>query len=353
MTQSEKDQQLVADIAAEFAPTAPLSIDSITDGAINGTYAVTYTSKDGVHEKFILQRLHHIFQPSLMEDTDAVTAHLEKHGLMTSRPLHTRDGGLYLQIGDAWWRGLTYLPGKTINDGITKEQAFSAGKLIGKFHAALSDFPGTLVHSLPHFHDTPFIMERLKAVTARFSGTDKYAALIKDVNRVLTQYAALAIDHSQFPKRVIHADLKIGNVRFDSEGKEAIALIDLDTLMQQSVLVDIGDALRSWCGINGEDGAEQVFSVEICKAALTGYLSEAIFLSEKERARLLDGVTLITLELAARFLTDAFEEAYFVHHANYPSLYEQNKTRGHNQLALLEDFLSKKQELSHILTATS
>ena len=49
------------------------------------------------------------------------------------------------------------------------------------------------------------------------------------------------------PERIIHGDLKLNNIRFDETGNKAIAIVDLDTLGVSKIVIDIGDAIRSWC----------------------------------------------------------------------------------------------------------
>ena len=71
---------------------------------------------------------------------------------------------------------------------------------------------------------------------------------------------------------------------------------------------------------------------------LNGYLSVATHLTKREKESLTHGVSLVTLELAARFIIDAFEESYFQKHASYANLFEQGYIRAKNQLAFLDAF---------------
>ena len=54
------------------------------------------------------------------------------------------------------------------------------------------------------------------------------------------------------PSRICHGDLKINNLRFDDAG-QGLCLLDLDTLANLKLGLELGDALRSWCNPLGED----------------------------------------------------------------------------------------------------
>ena len=69
----------------------------------------------------------------------------------------------------------------------------------------------------------------------------KRAELVRPETRfVLKHYQTTKILEDQIkqnkiPKRVSHNDTKLNNVRFDIETKEAVCLVDLDTVMAGSV----------------------------------------------------------------------------------------------------------------------
>ena len=110
------------------------------------------------------------------------------------------------------------------------------------------------------------------------------------------------------PRRVIHGDLKVSNLRFS--GDEAVAIIDLDTCAYGTIDAELGDALRSWCNRASEDDAPR-FDVAFLEAALRGYAQGAAGLSDSEWAAIVPGLERICWELSARFCRDALEERYF------------------------------------------
>jgi thiamine kinase-like enzyme len=118
---------------------------------------------------------------------------------------------------------------------------------------------------------------------------------------------------------LIHGDPKFDNFLF--KGDKAIAIVDFDTIMLGSRLVDIGDGLRSWCRRDIKR-----FDIEACREIIVAYnsnVSDKISLREA-----LNSTALITLELAVRFLIDCFEESYFEwDKSKYRNAREHNKIR--------------------------
>lgn len=335
-----KSQTVPADIyekAAAFTTDKVATIDQITDGAINETYLV-----ETLGGRFILQKMNKIFSPVVMGNLDLIQPYVTSAAVLVPKGIDTVDGNPYLlNGGEHWYRALKFVPGKTIHDHVTVSQSESAAALVGSFHAALADCTSELATALPNFHNTPHYMERLKTVMWNNQDTTKTETLEPLATKILDLYKDTYVDLSALPQRVIHADLKISNILFSDEG-EAIALIDMDTLMRSSIVVEMGDALRSWCGTAGEDSAEQVFDEAIALAALESYRQAAVGITEEEIKLIPYGIGLLALELAARFITDAYEEVYFAKSTRYDSLYEQNKTRGENQLRFFEVFETKR-----------
>lgn len=327
------------EIARVFTSGAPVSCESVTRGSINKTYFVT---REGDHEvMFVLQRMHTLFTPLLMEDIERVTDVLASKGILTQRVIRTPNNERFVREGGAWWRALTYLPGTSVDAVSSATDITSAGVLLGAFHRALADFQESFSFTLAHYRDTRHYLKRmLDTVKSRPSGAE-FKAEAAYIEREL---ALILAAERALPVRVIHGDLKISNVLFDESGR-AVALIDLDTVMRHSIIADVGDAVRSWCALGDEDTENLAFSRERFQSVLDGYTAAAPFLTPKEHVALSWGAPLITLELAARFITDALEERYFVHRTDlYPSLHEQNRNRALNQLSLYKSM--KEQGIS-------
>jgi Ser/Thr protein kinase RdoA (MazF antagonist) len=146
----------------------------------------------------------------------------------------------------------------------------------------------------------------------------------------------------------VHGDPKISNVLF--EGDRAVALLDLDTCTRHSVLVDLGDAVRSWCRDGGED-ERQRFHLDRFDAILRGYAALGPPLESAERAHLGRAGRMITLELASRFLRDALEDEYFAwDETRYADRRAHNRARGRAMLYLAQDMAARQTEVDALVT---
>ncbi len=316
-----------------------MAVTAYGSGRINETFRVEAQSGT-----FVVQRLHPMFSAAVLADVDRVSRHLDGKGLLTARLVRTRDGALGVEHHGRCWRLLTHVPGRSFESGLDAARAASAAALVGRFHDAVRDLDYAFEHQLAGFHDTPLIMARLRDAAGSAAQGPRRRSLHPMVERVLDAFAALEARACDVPLRITHGDLKLSNVRFDPSGCAAIALLDLDTLGRRPLWVDLGDALRSWCNLADEDTpAHAAFSAEIFAAFLDGYLSTARFLTADERRAIPAGLELLTLELAARFLTDAFEERYFtLDSARYPDLYQQNHAKATAQLRFYDDVVAHR-----------
>ena len=155
---------------------------------------------------------------------------------------------------------------------------------------------------------------------------------------------------NNIPERVVHGDPKVGNIVFDQEG-HAKALIDLDTLARMPIVLELGDAFRSWCNRAGENSASNRFDLLMFRASVRGYAQGSNFtLNEQERQQIVTGTQTIMLELAARFCLDALQERYFGWDSTkYPSRSIHNQIRAEGQLSLAADLEQKKENAENIV----
>jgi Ser/Thr protein kinase RdoA (MazF antagonist) len=320
-----------------FPESTKISFKQSNKGAINSTYQVV-VEKDGEKKYYILQKMHKMFDVSIIEDIDFITTYLSTKEVKTQRVVKTKNGELFVRDNDSWWRMLTFIPGKILSFISSPAQVKEAGQLVGKFHNALIDCDYKFKFKLSHYHDVGFTMGELESVLKQNKNADKYIELKNIADDILIAYKNVS-KKINLPKHIIHNDLKITNIVFDGNKEKALALIDLDTLSYGTVAVELGDALRSWCMTGGEDTEKVVFDINTYKASLEGYFSTAKFLTEEEKKSIPFGVQLITLELAARFVIDAFNENYWnLDSSKYKNLFEQNKKRAHNQFDFFKKF---------------
>jgi Ser/Thr protein kinase RdoA (MazF antagonist) len=320
---------------AAYADLESAAIEPLAGGLIHDSFAVRAASG-----RYVLQNVRPIFDPGIHENIRAVTAHLERKGLLTSRLVPARDGRPLADLGaHGMWRLWTWIEGATYERCTSERQAASAGALLARFHGALADLDHDFCPLGITLHDTPAHLARL-AAALRASTSHR---LLRDVaalaERIRSASEALPrLDTVR--RRIAHGDPKFNNIRFaGSEAPahdRAIALLDLDTVSALPLWTDIGDAWRSWCNRRSEDDPEPELDVVRLESALTAYLSALpVELDAGERESLAYGLEWISLELAARFATDALEECYFGWDATrFPAAGEHNLARARAQIGL-------------------
>jgi Ser/Thr protein kinase RdoA (MazF antagonist) len=298
-------------------------VERAPSGLIQETWFVDAPARP----RMVLQKVHPIFAPAVLDDIEAVTAHLAARGLPTPRLVRTRTGALGVERGGRLWRALGYLDGHTVERVGGPAAARAAAALVGSFHEAIADLDWEYRFVRPGVHDTAAHLARLEGALGGAGPRALAAAILEEARRLdLGAFARL-------PRRRAHGDLKISNVLFDAAGA-AIALIDLDTMGWMPLALELGDAWRSWCNPLGEDVEETRFDVELFGAAVAGYAS-ARRIEAEEQASLVAGVQTVALELATRFCVDAFEDRYFGWDPKrFPSRREHNRVRATGQLAL-------------------
>jgi Ser/Thr protein kinase RdoA (MazF antagonist) len=302
-------------------------VEKLAGGLINATYLVR-TPGSGV----VLQRLHPVFAPEVNFDLDSVGEYLASQNVLAPRLVATSEGKPWLTIDGHHWRAITYLGGICHSRVTNLDMARSAGELVGRFHHALRDFSYEYRSKRVGVHDTRAHLAKLERVSASHGKTDG-----ADTARQILAAAEGLRYCEDIPLRHCHGDLKIANVLFrEDDPNTALGLIDLDTLGRQTMFYELGDMLRSWCNLSGEDAVEAEFSDDVFGAALSGYAAgSARLLTDEEIDSITDGIATVCLELAARFCTDVFEDSYFGwDRSRYPSRRAHNLVRARGQLAL-------------------
>lgn len=308
-------------------------------GLINQTWLV------GEPPAFVVQRVNPIFAPSVHEDIEAVTAHLAARGMVTPRLVRTDAGGLCHVEGGHSWRVLSFVPGVTHHTLRTPALAAAAGRLVGRFHAAVADLDWSYRHVRAGAHDTLGHMARLAEV--RRAGPPHEADVVAD--HILAAWERWE-GRLDLPERHAHGDLKVSNLRFDEAG-EGLCLLDLDTLSRLALPVELGDAWRSWCNPVGEDSTQTRFDLDTFAAAWGGYRA-AFQPTVEEREQLVAGVERIALELASRFCRDAWEDRYFGWNSQrFPSRRAHNLHRAKGQLCLALDVRRQRAAAERLLAS--
>lgn len=347
-----------------------VSIASLSSGNINDTY-IASTIQDDAIRQYIVQRINHNVFPNpekVAENVSKVTDHIEKKLREAKAPDIRRrvlryyrktDGSFYHKTDDGnYWRVLSCVYNARSVDKADLPILRSTGLAFGEFQKYLLDFPAaTLYEIIPDFHNTRKRYDDLRAaadknVAGRLDEVREEYDYLLSMEEYACRLCSLA-DTGVLPLRVVHNDTKCNNVMFDTDTGEHLAVIDLDTVMPGLVAYDFGDAVRFAANPAGEDCADVscvYLDLDYYSAFAEGFVSETKnALTKRELETLPDGVLAITLELAARFLTDYLKnDVYFK--CKMP---KHNLVRTRAQIALAKDIFGKMPELRRRLESIS
>ncbi|MBZ0121366.1 MAG: phosphotransferase, partial [Sandaracinaceae bacterium] len=133
---------VLAEYGLEGASLARISV-----GWINRTYLVEHP-----RGRFVLQKLHPVFAPTVHLDIDRITRHLAHEGLETPLLVPTARGDLWVDA-DGTWRLLSFVEGE-IHDRFDAGRAYASAMLVARFHRALAGLEHTFAFTRPGAHDT-------------------------------------------------------------------------------------------------------------------------------------------------------------------------------------------------------
>jgi len=336
-------------------------------GLINDTYLCEF-AEGGEQRKYILQRINAgVFRHpgEVMKNVELVTTHivnrLRRDGVtdpysVTPALIHTREGAShYRDASGAYWRMFHFIESGEVFDRITGAgHACEIGRGLGRFQFLVADLdPGKLHDTLPGFHHTPAYLaeydEALRAdLKGRAAGPGAEAEFVSR-RRPLAPLLTDLMKSGAIPLRVVHNDPKVNNVMIHKVTREALCMLDLDTVKPGIVHFDFGDCVRSAANPAGEDAEDPdsvTFDLPLFEAVAKGYLREAgAFLTEKELELLPASVKVITFELGLRFLADYLRgDTYF--RIKYPS---HNLHRARVQFRLLESIEAEEERMVSII----
>ncbi len=356
-----------AEIAAKFDVPARF-VDAVPHGSghINDTYLSRW-DRHGRCVRYIIQRINHqVFKnPShLMDNIDRVTRHVRSKlemlpGTNPDREclsiLKTVNGELmHCDDQGDYWRMYNFVDGACSYDICTSaHQAYEAAKAFGRFQRFLADLPGDRLHdTIPYFHHTPRRLQALEQAV-REDRCGRCAAASPEIDFVMARSAFVAtvtdkLESGVLPERITHNDTKLNNVLMDEQTGLAVCVIDLDTVMNGSVLYDFGDMVRT-CGRTSAEDEQDLAKVQLnldaFEAMTRGYLEGAAgFLAPSEVELLAESGRLITLTIGIRFLTDYLAgDVYFRTHRPGHNL---DRARVHFKLvAEMERLADRMQEI--------
>lgn len=364
MSTADAPATIADDVLAAWG-RAGASVKPFGTGLINTTFLV---QKAGAPD-LVVQRLHAIFGPKVNDDIEAVTAHLEKKGLVTPKLVRTDDGRSCVVLGSVdegdrvVWRALSRIEGGASVDQLrSPAQARAAGGLVATFHAAVEDLSYAYQHVRDGVHDTKKHLLALARSMAKHR-KHRLGHAAGTLGKEILDAGARLPDLTALPQRHCHGDLKISNLLFkaDADGHvpdapEALCLVDLDTLQKLQWPLEMGDALRSWCNPAGENVEKAAIDIELFRGAVEGYFGSKRkpFLMPEEQDALVDGLFTICVELAARFCRDALEENYFGWDSRrFKTRGDHNLLRARGQWSLARSVRDRRDELRHIVAQAS
>ena len=337
--------------ADQFKPQGRVvEVREYGNGNLNDTYLVTL--EDAGEKQFILQRINtQVFrQPELiMRNMRTLTEHV--HRRLQRDPIEpgrrwelprvlVAQGGRdhWLDPDGRFWRAISFIESSQSFDTIRDaEHAREVGYALGMFHHLISDLPSDqLADTLAGFHITPRYLRHYDEITTAYvvrpSPEVSHCLRFVGMRRGWASVLEEARAQGKLFLRPIHGDPKVNNVMIDNTTRQAVSIVDLDTVKPGLVHYDIGDCLRSCCNPLGEETEQWEavrFEPDLCRPILQGYLSLARrFLTENDYAYLYDSIRLIAFELGLRFFTDHLEG----------NVYFKARRPGHNLARALVQF---------------
>jgi hypothetical protein len=336
---------------------------ALGEGFINDTFII---HTEGNSPNYILQRKNKkVFSPipAMMENIEKVCSHIkakvEKAGGDPMREAMTvipaNDGKLYfLDEEEEYWAVSLFIDDTIAYEAAeTPELAYAGGKGIGKFQALVSDLKEPLTDILPGFHNIRIRYEQWDDVLRRDPAGRK-VKVAEEICWIESRRKEMMdfwkrVEDGTIPTRVSHNDTKINNILFDKNGK-VLCVIDLDTVLNSTVLNDFGDAIRYYTNTGKEDdiNLDNVsMDMKIFKAFARGYLEEAsLFLTPKEKEYLAFSARYITCEQVLRFLMD------YIDGDNYYKIksQEHNLVRTRAQYKLLASMEDQYDEMKIVIS---
>ena len=343
------------------------SYEEVNQGNVNNTYKVNYIRDDGTGmariKPYLVQRVNaYAFKNpvQLMENIDKVTEHIRKKQPDKVTLHYHHIGGedgrcTYLMDQEnSFWRVCNYVESVTFDSCDDIRVVRNAGEAFGEFQMMLSDFDASrLYYTIPDFHNTRKRYETLIR-DAEADPCGRVEEVREELDWLLSvrEEACLLTDlydSGKLPLRVTHNDTKINNVLFDVHTKEALVVIDLDTVMPGLVAHDFGDAIRfaaNFVEEDCEDAEKAGINLNIFWAFAEGFLKKtAKTLTPGEVDTLGVSSFVLACELATRFLDD------YINGDKYFNVKKEkhNLIRTRCQIALARDMLEKMDAMNAIV----
>lgn len=339
----------------------PVECKAFGNGHINRSLMV----KTDSGKKYVLQSLSTVvFKdiPGLMGNVSAVSNYIASKNPDPRGSLHfvQADDGNYWFLDESgeYWRSYEFVDSTfTFEPPFGPDEFRASAVAFGTFQNQLADFPAeTLVETIPHFHDTPDRFRQFREKIAE-DPCGRAESVRDEIGFLLSrENAGSELQHLRdsgvLPLRVTHNDTKINNVLFDSETKEPVCVIDLDTVMPGLSALDFGDAIRFGASTGAEDEKDLSrvnFDIDMFRAFAEGFISACPNLTQSEIDALALGAKTITLENAVRFLTDYLDGDHY-YSISYP---EHNLDRTRTHIKLVSDMEKQWDDMLNVIRSVA
>lgn len=343
-----------------------VEIEEMKSGHINDTLIVSVKEDDLNIKKYTVQRINiKLFKDykELMNNISLVTEHIRKKMLEENKNpdryclnfIKTNEGLSYVLNGNDVYRCYEFIYDSLTYNILDNSQVFyKASVAFANFAKYLDDFDVDKIYDvIPKFHDTQNRFKDFENALENAIPERKENAKEEIKFAIETSYVKdiilSSIRTGSVPLRVTHNDTKLNNVLIDKNTNEALAVIDLDTVMKGSILYDFGDSIRFGCNSEAEDepNTDKVhFKIDYFREYVKGYIEVLGDKLTKREIELLhlSGIVM-TYECGIRFLGDYLSgDTYFK-----TSREGQNLDRARTQFKLVKEMLEYQTQLRDIV----
>lgn len=318
----------------------------------------TFLISSSTNQKLVFQKINtNIFNNPdiLINNYHNIYKHLKsiKHfPLRLPAPVGTKDERRIVQDETGgYWRAFefvenTFAMDRSESAALTQK----AAEAVGIFLRHLDGLPPSMiVPAIPGFHDS---VQRLQFFedAVRLDRVNRKKEVLAEIEFIRQEASVFhLVNDLQLPERIVHADPKIGNLLFDQDTYEVIAVLDWDTIMPGTLISDFGDMVRTMAATCPEDEVDvhKVWlDITLFEALVNGFLKPLRgWITHLEINHLITGARWIILEQMMRFLTDYIDGDIY-YKISYPY---HNLIRARNQMKLYDTVKDKEEDLIAII----
>ncbi len=336
------------DIVQHYFPSNTIKeIKPYGNGHINDTYKLIMDNG----KNYILQRINKNVFPAPEAIADTHLRLMEVFNNEDNKGVGIADllpntSGSYLV--DGCWRLTTFIENSYSLEVVKEDwQAYETGWAFGNFAEKCSTLDvGKFQEAIKDFHKLSFRLIQLEdAIEANLAGrlddVKDIVEFYKNRELKLRNIESL-INSGKIPLRVVHNDTKINNLLF--RDKNAVAVVDLDTVGPGILYYDYGDALRTSANnaLEDEKNLDLVsFNISAFEAFTKGYMNQVKhIISDAEKEYFYLAPVLMAYIMGIRFFAD-----YLNGDTYYKTSYdEHNLVRAKVQKKLIES-MEENQDL--------